>query len=286
MRGNSFHLSDEDLLLHAEEELPLHRAAEMKKHLEACSLCRARSAEMESTLQDFVRFHRQQTGSLEGALPKLRNHLVRQMSKEAIRPAGGFRLRFPYALPLLRTRMVCGMVLLVVALVWTMHGYDLQPSGNLMYRLPKSALPVRMLTPGATRPVAFDTLCQGVDPEDNGPIDDSVAMQVFREYGLPASSRNEYEVDYLITPGLGGSNDIRNLWPEPYSSTEWNAHVKDLLESYLHQQVCEGKMSLAAAQNEIAADWIDAYKKHFHTERPLRESAMMSVPPMLQAVEK
>jgi len=37
-----------------------------------------------------------------------------------------------------------------------------------------------------------------------------------------------YEVDYLITPELGGATDIRNLWP--YGDTVWNAHVKDQLE--------------------------------------------------------
>jgi hypothetical protein len=33
--------------------------------------------------------------------------------------------------------------------------------------------------------------------------------------------------------------------------------------------VCGGKLDLASAQNEISADWIAAYKKYFHTDRPL-----------------
>ena len=75
---------------------------------------------------------------------------------------------------------------------------------------------------------------------------------------------------YLIDPDLGGSDDVRNLWPEPYSST-WNAHVKDALEDHLRELVCAEKISLAQAQHDISVDWISAYKKYFHTGTPLSE---------------
>jgi hypothetical protein len=32
--------------------------------------------------------------------------------------------------------------------------------------------------------------------------------------------------------------------------------------------VCERKISLSEAQREIASNWIEAYKKYFHTEEP------------------
>jgi hypothetical protein len=76
-------------------------------------------------------------------------------------------------------------------------------------------------------------------------------------------------VDYLITPALGGSEDIRNLWPQSYSATIWNARVKDALEDRLHDLVCSGDLDLATAQQEISTDWIAAYKKYFHTDRPI-----------------
>jgi hypothetical protein len=71
---------------------------------------------------------------------------------------------------------------------------------------------------------------------------------------------------------------VRNLWPEPYGSTDWNAHVKDELENRLHTMVCGGQIDLATAQKEIATDWIAAYKRYFHTEEPLanRENGPMS----------
>jgi hypothetical protein len=97
-----------------------------------------------------------------------------------------------------------------------------------------------------------------------------VALQrrVFEEYGIRNAQLDAYEVDYLITPELGGASDIRNLWPQPYSSTVWNARVKDALEQRLHQMVCDGQLDLATAQHDIATNWIAAYKKYFNSSRP------------------
>ncbi len=75
----------------------------------------------------------------------------------------------------------------------------------------------------------------------------------------------EYELDYLITPELGGIADRRNLWPERYDSRVWNAHVKDELERLLPQLVCQGRLDLVTAQQDIAANWIVAYQKYFQT---------------------
>ena len=93
--------------------------------------------------------------------------------------------------------------------------------------------------------------------------------------------QDDYEVDYLIAPGLGGAEDIHNLWPEPYTSRAWNAHIKDTLEERLHQLVCDGELDLPTAQRDIATDWIVAYKKYFHTDRPLAlRSRLESVNPL------
>ena len=85
--------------------------------------------------------------------------------------------------------------------------------------------------------------------------------QVFAAYGMDPAQAGAYEVDYLITPELGGAHTVRNLWPQPYSA-RWNARVKDRLEHRLHQLVCQGKVNLATAQHDIATDWIGAYRKY------------------------
>jgi hypothetical protein len=86
-------------------------------------------------------------------------------------------------------------------------------------------------------------------------------------------AEHEYELDYLITPELGGVADQRNLWPERYASGVWNARVKDDLEELLPQLVCDGTLALATAQRDIANDWIAAYKKYFRTDRPIAREA-------------
>jgi hypothetical protein len=63
------------------------------------------------------------------------------------------------------------------------------------------------------------------------------------------------------------------LWPQSYTATVWNAHVKDALEDRLRDLVCDGQLDLATAQREIAANWVEAYKKYFHTDRPLSRFA-------------
>ncbi len=68
-------------------------------------------------------------------------------------------------------------------------------------------------------------------------------------YGIPASDHSE--LDHLVSLELGGSNDITNLWPEVGTVP----NPKDKVENALHKAVCEGKVTLTAAQRAIAANW-------------------------------
>ena len=99
---------------------------------------------------------------------------------------------------------------------------------------------------------------------------------MLRDYGMEGLAEAEYELDYLITPELGGSSDRRNLWPERYQSRVWNALVKDELERLLPTLVCRGAIDLATAQRDIASNWIAAYKKYFRTDRPVATQARAS----------
>ncbi len=102
----------------------------------------------------------------------------------------------------------------------------------------------------------------------NKTVPAALQRRVFDEYGIRYVAPSAYEVDYLITPALGGADDIHNLWPQTYSATVWNARVKDALEDHLRDLVCDGQLDLATAQREIATNWIAAYKKYFHTDLP------------------
>ncbi|MBL8240108.1 MAG: HNH endonuclease [Bryobacterales bacterium] len=113
------------------------------------------------------------------------------------------------------------------------------------------------------------TMCAAGEGTERAAIPHAVAMEVFRRYGIHDPRPRAYEVDYLIPPDLGGTEDERNLWPQPYNEGTWNARVKDALEDRLRTMVCEGGLALDTAQAELAGDWIGAYKRHFRTATPL-----------------
>jgi hypothetical protein len=127
------------------------------------------------------------------------------------------------------------------------------------------------LTPGATVPVTESQICNSTTTPDPA-IPVSLEKRVLALYGV-TQPPDQYEIDYLITPELGGATDIRNLWPEPYHDAVWNAHVKDQLEDRLHRMVCRGEVDLATAQHDISTDWIAAYRKYFHVDTPVSDGS-------------
>lgn len=93
-------------------------------------------------------------------------------------------------------------------------------------------------------------------------VPQSLKEQVYREYGIKSREKGEYEIDHLISLELGGSNSVRNLWPESYQTQPLNAHVKDQLENRLHDLACSGKITFQEAQQAIARDWQAAYVRY------------------------
>ncbi len=122
-------------------------------------------------------------------------------------------------------------------------------------------LPNSQMTPGDTLDVTTSDICVSGYSSKVRNVPTSVKDQVYQEYGITSHKPGQYEVDHLISLELGGSNSIRNLWPQSYTGN-WNAHIKDKLENTLHDDVCAGKVDLKTAQREISTDWITAYKKY------------------------
>ena|SRR5579862_1621100 len=266
MRDNDLHLSDQEILLYADGEIPQNDAARVREHLTACWNCRARSMELEGAIADFVQIHRSRVDAHKPHADGLRSSLKAQLAAAAAAEKSPRIRLFP--IPFWQ-QAACAVIalLLVAAGMWRAHA---GPSGsrNSIDAAVATVLPDRSLTPGYTRPVKVSELCGSRHWDTPASRDVSMQRKVFGEYRLPVSTSKSYELDYLITPELGGADDARNLWPEPYGS-EWNAHVKDQLEDRLHTMVCDGQIDLATAQKDIATNWIAAYKRYFHTETPL-----------------
>jgi hypothetical protein len=122
-----------------------------------------------------------------------------------------------------------------------------------------SLYPDSQLTPGAVFPdVTASQVCTPGYTKTVRNVSSETKAEVFREYGITNPQPGQYEIDHFIPLELGGSNDISNLWPEPYSPGP-GAHEKDHVENFLHKEVCNGTISLQEAQDEIRTDWYKVY---------------------------
>jgi len=264
------HISDEDLVRYADGELPSHRAAEVETHLKACWDCRARMEDTQSTITGFVRAHH---AEFDGQLPPaagpralLRARLA-QLDSERRVEWWKRVLQFRFALPGVAV-VGLPLIALAIGILWFRHATQREwRSATALFDT--GVAPNRGLTPGATREVTISEVCSVPHEQVVGGVSDSLRQKVLQEYGIANARPEDYEIDYLIAPQLGGTEDIRNLWPEPYRDYVWNARVKDALEERLHELVCSGQLDLHKAQHDIATDWIAAYKKYFHTNKPL-----------------
>jgi hypothetical protein len=266
------HISDQDLLRAADGELSSPEASRIHSHLEACWTCRTRRMELDKAIADFVRAQR---GSTENELPAIEGPraLLRARMKQlqsAEQPTLWQSVRQVIFHP--RSPVYAGIIFGAVLLVILVMHFSRQ-------QVRAESIPDASLTPGATRTISRNEACSVAPKADFYPIPSTLAYRVFEKYRIHNPSPRSYEVDYLISPALGGADDIRNLWPQPYSSGEWNAHVKDALENYLHDQVCTGKLDLEIAQRDISVNWIAAYQKYFHTDRPLPVHVAYSIDP-------
>ena len=139
--------------------------------------------------------------------------------------------------------------------------------------------PNSKLTPGATNPSVTQaniktTICSSgftatIRPSSS--YTTTLKRNQIVQYGYSDTKTASYEEDHLISLELGGApEDVNNLWPEPYTITyqgaltqnkviDVGARSKDKYENYLNAEVCDGKMTLIAAQQQIATDWVGGW---------------------------
>jgi hypothetical protein len=125
-------------------------------------------------------------------------------------------------------------------------------------------LPDPSITPGASRTVNIAEICNMGSTRSLRHWSRERDNFIMKEYGLPAGAHHQYEVDHLVPLEIGGSDDDKNLWPQPRRSIErvWNAERKNELENKLHALICTGEIDPEIAQRAIADDWTEAYRKY------------------------
>jgi hypothetical protein len=144
-------------------------------------------------------------------------------------------------------------------------------------------LPDPRLTPGVARhDMTREKVCSTRWGRDARHVTDAMKAQVFAAYGFSGNddprcdppkpppggkpSGERCEIDHLVSRELGGADDSRNLWPQPYHGP-WNARMKDKLENRLHAEVCAGRITLKQAQGMLAGDWTAAYRRYYGEPR-------------------
>jgi len=111
------------------------------------------------------------------------------------------------------------------------------------------------ITPGAICS-AQDSDFDGLAYEEQIPhckrnFSESKKATVARVYNVPKANWSEYEFDHLIPLCAGGSNDVRNVWPEPLE----HAHRKDKIEDHVCSGMRAGAMTQKEAIQEVF-DWV------------------------------
>ena len=112
-------------------------------------------------------------------------------------------------------------VFLILILLWNLCALVGQP---------KPLLPDPKLTPGDVFDVTLQDICTPGYSRKVRAVPRSLRIEAYRKYGITSPNPGDYQLDHLIPLCLGGSNSIRNLWPQSYRTSPWNAHVKDVLE--------------------------------------------------------
>lgn len=125
----------------------------------------------------------------------------------------------------------------------------------------RGPLPDHACTPGAIFETAtVEQICVAGYTKTVRNVSTNTRKQAFAEYGITyPQPRGAYEVDHLIPLALGGSNDTANLWPEAAEPAP-GFHEKDIVEVFLQQEVCGGRVELSAAQRQAATNWLAVYK--------------------------
>jgi uncharacterized protein YwgA len=91
-------------------------------------------------------------------------------------------------------------------------------------------------------------------------IPESVVKQVFANYHITYPTTKAYQIDKYIPYSLGGSDNIKNLWPQGETPAP-GYKEKDIAEKYLYDLMCNKTINITTAQERIKTDWVKVYQE-------------------------
>lgn len=158
----------------------------------------------------------------------------------------------------------------VLAVVWVVAAHAADRAG----------LPDASKTPGVIRQdLSLDQICNTKWGSDPRAVTAQMKSSVFTSYGFTGNDdprcaspmqRRRCEIDHLVPRSIGGADDVRNLWPEPYYNGTWTATIKDKLEARAHKDVCNPLVSdedretlLAKFRRGLMRDWEQLYLQYY-----------------------
>jgi hypothetical protein len=122
---------------------------------------------------------------------------------------------------------------------------------------PPFTVPDNQCTPGAYVQKTRRDICDGRTDRPRLPLLERRAITM--NYGVPAWSGSDGELDHRVPLVFGGTTDRRNVWPE----REVNGrNPKDLLELRLYRRVCfrdPRPMRPLTAIRVFLSNWIAGY---------------------------
>lgn len=121
------------------------------------------------------------------------------------------------------------------------------------------------LSPGVVREVSEAELCEKGSSRAARHVTTAMKASVFLRYNIH-NGFSGYEVDHMVPLELGGSNDLDNLWPQPYA-LKYGARQKDVVENSLHRRACLGAITFAKARAILLSDWVGEYERIVHARK-------------------
>lgn len=95
-------------------------------------------------------------------------------------------------------------------------------------------------------------------------VPESEKQQVLTEYHFTIKPKTgTVEIDHFYPLCAGGSNDIKNLWPQPavnaWNGNDFGFHAKDKLEAYTCVEIKAGRLDPQDAFQRMTTDWVKFY---------------------------